>query len=343
MRYAVATLRANTRLFNRKRICQYPQFNPRTPRGFHSLTCRYYSHEDTGPHTSDPRLEELGKVIEDEYAVIRDNYATPKHTIILAHGLLGFDELRLAGPYFPGVQYWRGIKEALSVKGIEVITATVPPSGSIEARAEELARDIAAGARGKAVNIIAHSMSGLDSRYMISHLRPKDFKVLSLTTIATPHRGSAVADYILHQIGDERLAQLYYALEQMKCETDAFSQLTQEYMEKTFNPTTPDVKSVRYFSYGASMQPSLWSIFRLSHRYLEQVEGHNDGLVSVASSRWGGDDSYKGTLMGVSHLDLINWTNRLKWLVGDITGNRRRFNAIAFYLAIADMLAKEGL
>ncbi|KAF5866773.1 hypothetical protein ETB97_009931 [Aspergillus alliaceus] len=300
MRYAVATLRANTRLFNRKRICQY------------------YPHEDTGPHTSDPRLEELGKVIEDEYAVIRDNYATPKHTIILAHGLLGFDELRLAGPYFPGVQYWRGIKEALSVKGIEVITATVPPSGSIEARAEELARDIAAGARGKAVNIIA----GLDSRYMISHLRPKDFKVLSLTTIATPHRGSAVADYILHQIGDERLAQLYYALEQMKCETDAFSQLTQEYMEKTFNPTTPDVKSVRY---------------------LEQVEGHNDGLVSVASSRWGGDDSYKGTLMGVSHLDLINWTNRLKWLVGDITGNRRRFNAIAFYLAIADMLAKEGL
>lgn len=64
--------------------------------------------------------------------------------------------MRLAGPYFPGVQYWRGIREALSVKGIEVITATVPPSGSIEARAEELAKDIAAGAQGKAVNIIAY-------------------------------------------------------------------------------------------------------------------------------------------------------------------------------------------
>lgn len=42
------------------------------------------------------------------------------------------------------------------MKGIEVITATVPPSGSIEARAEELAKDIAAGAQGKAVNIIAY-------------------------------------------------------------------------------------------------------------------------------------------------------------------------------------------
>jgi hypothetical protein len=30
---------------------------------------------------------------------------------------------------------------------------------------------------------------GLDARYMISRLRPKKFKVLSLTTIATPHRG----------------------------------------------------------------------------------------------------------------------------------------------------------
>lgn len=80
---------------------------------------------------------------------------TPKHPIVLAHGLLGFDELRLAGPLLPGVKYWRGIKEALSVKGIQVITATVPPSGSIEERAEELAKDIAVGARGQNVNIIA--------------------------------------------------------------------------------------------------------------------------------------------------------------------------------------------
>lgn len=80
----------------------------------------------------------------------------PKHPIVLAHGLLGFDELRLAGPYLPGVQYWRGIREALTARGVEVITATVPPSASIEQRAEELARDIEAGAKGKDVNIIAY-------------------------------------------------------------------------------------------------------------------------------------------------------------------------------------------
>ncbi|GLA80826.1 hypothetical protein AtubIFM56815_004457 [Aspergillus tubingensis] len=251
----------------------------------------------------------------------------PKHAVVLAHGLLGFAELRLAGRYLPGVQYWRGIKEALSMQGVRVITATVPPSASIEMRAEELARDIAAGAPGEHVNIIAHSM-------------PTDFKVKSLTTIATPHRGSAVADFALKQIGDDRLAQLYYALDRLKVETGAFAQLTRDYMTNTFNPATPDIEDVRYFSYGAAMQPSFWSVFRLSHRLLEQIEGYNDGLVSVASSKWG---AYKGTLEGVSHLDLINWSNRLKWLAGEITGNRQRFNAIAFYLDIADMLAKEGL
>ena len=79
---------------------------------------------------------------------------TPKHPIILAHGLFGFDELHLLGGQLPGIQYWRGITEALAARGVEVITATVPPSGSIEARAEKLAECIQRDAHGKSVNII---------------------------------------------------------------------------------------------------------------------------------------------------------------------------------------------
>lgn len=43
--------------------------------------------------------------------------------------------------------------------------------------------------------------SGLDARYMISQLKPENVKVLSLTTIATPHRGSAFADHVFERIG----------------------------------------------------------------------------------------------------------------------------------------------
>ncbi|KAJ5782122.1 hypothetical protein N7457_003896 [Penicillium paradoxum] len=331
MKYAIPTQNAckwSSMTFSTYRQSVYSSPN----RWYHASPCR-------ARPILEPRLEDHGRVIYDEYSIVRDTYAAPKYPIVLAHGLLGFDELHLAGRYLPGVQYWRGIKEALTARGVEVITATVPPSGSIEERAAELARDIEAGARGKDVNIIA----GLDSRYMISHIRPEKFKVLSLTTIASPHQGSSVADYIFDQIGTDLLPQIYYALNRLNVETGAFEQLTRKYMTETFNPNTPDVEDVRYFSYGAAMEPSIWSAFRLSHRVLAEIEGPNDGLVSVASSRWGGDAGYKGTLMGVSHLDLINWTNRLKWLAGRVTGNKRKFNAIAFYLDIADMLAKEGL
>ncbi len=80
---------------------------------------------------------------------------TPKNPIVLAHGLLGFDELHLAGKLLPGVHYWRGITEVLASKGIEVITASVPSSASIEQRAAKLGQDINKKAGGRSVNIIA--------------------------------------------------------------------------------------------------------------------------------------------------------------------------------------------
>ncbi|KAI9730736.1 MAG: hypothetical protein M1834_005705 [Cirrosporium novae-zelandiae] len=265
----------------------------------------------------EPRLETFGRLIEDDYAIIREKYATPKHPVVLAHGLFGFDILYPAGKILPGVRYWRGISEALQANGIEVIEGSVPPSATIEERAQELRNDIAEKAAGKAVNIIA----GLDSRYMISRLKPPDVKVLSLTTIATPHRGSAFADYCFEQIGTEMLPRVYKLLERAGIDTGAFSQLTRDYMQNNFNPQTPNDPDVRYFSYGATFSPSLWSSFRQSHQIMTREEGPNDGLVSVSSSHWG---DYKGTLMGVSHMDLINWTNRLKWIAWEMTGKKRK-------------------
>ncbi|CAK1357449.1 Lipase 2 [Cercospora beticola] len=301
-------------------------------------------------NTSDPRItnvedqkksinDEKGEIIEDEFAVLRTSYDAPKHPIILAHGLLGFDELRPLGHAIPirGIEYWYGIKEALAAKNVEVITASVPPSGRIEVRAQRLAESIERQAGGKAVNIIA----GLDARHMVSRLKPANVKVLSLTTVATPHRGSSFADYMFERIGYTNVPKLYKVLEFFGMETGAFRQLTLKYMAESFNPRTPDLEGVKYYSYGAAFQPHFTSVFRKSHNVIEPVEGQNDGMVSVESSKWG---TYKGTLNHVSHLDLINWTNRLRWYFWQLTGKKKKnFNAIAFYLSIADMLAKEGL
>ena len=298
-------------------------------------------------HSGHRLQQERGRAVEDAldpritdtYASIRMSCQTPKNPIVLAHGLLGFDELHLVGNLLPGVQYWRGITEALTANGATVITASVPASATIEERAAKLGKDIEAQANGQSVNIIAHSMGGLDARYMVSRLRPPGVNVLSLTTIATPHRGSAFADYIFDQIGPVRLPKVYRALQNMKLETGAFSQLTRKYLTEDFNPRTPDSADVQYYSYGATSNPAPWSAFRQSHRIVEKEEGPNDGLVSVASSRWG---QYMGTLVDVSHLDLINWTNRLRWAVWEMVGNKRNFNAVALYMDIGDMLAKKG-
>ncbi|KAL2264442.1 hypothetical protein VTK26DRAFT_7 [Humicola hyalothermophila] len=292
---------------------------------------------------TDARIKGLGKAIADEYAMLRESYDTPKHPIVLAHGLLGFAELKLAGSYLPSISYWRGIKEALTAHHAEVITASVPPSSSIEKRAAKLAEDIAAQAKGKSVNIIAHSMGGLDARYMISRLQPSGVDVKSLITVATPHHGSSFADYLLDSIGPQHLPRLYALWERTTgWEPSAFAQLTTKYMTEEFNPKTPDDPAVRYFAYGAMVKekPPLLSPFRLSHAVIEEAEGPNDGLVSVYSSKWG---TYKGALLGVNHLDLINWSNRLRFTVQTWMGRPPSFNAVAFYLDIGDMLAKEGL
>jgi triacylglycerol lipase len=177
---------------------------------------------------------------------------TPKLPIVLAHGLLGFAELRLIPDLLPAVHYWRGITEALKANGVHVITTTVPPSASIEQRAEKLAREIESAAAGRQVNIVAHSMGGLDARYMISHLRPANVTVRSLVTVAAPHHGSSFADFVLGEIGPDNLPRIYKLIEHTGMETGAFEQLTTTYLANDFNPKTPDDPAVRYYSYGAS-------------------------------------------------------------------------------------------
>lgn len=326
------------------RALHYSRFTPARCKSkpHHEPRIRHFS--SFPQRLSDPRIEDLGPEITDTFSALRASYSMPRHPIVLAHGLLGFNELTPI-PFLPSIQYWHGIKDALEGQGARVLCAEVPPSSSIEDRARKLKGDIegAFGSQeGQKVNVIAHSMGGLDSRYMISRDTPKGVDVASLVTVATPHRGSYFADILLDEAGGGpiHLPKLYGLISSLGLGTEAFSQLTQTYLSQNFNPSVPDVPSTSYYSYGATCSiPPLLSPFRQSWKVLEEKEGKNDGLVSVSSSRWG---EYKGTLVGVSHLDLINWSNEIRWRFREVMGMRRLFNAVAFYLGVADMLAKEG-
>jgi triacylglycerol lipase len=250
--------------------------------------------------------DDQGQTAEEEEAKHHIKYRTPQHPMVFCHGLLGFDYL---GPdAVPALQisHWRGIREVLEANGVEVMIARVPATSSIKDRATILHGLIADKYPGRTVNLVAHSMGGLDCRYLISELAGDDFSVASLTTISTPHRGSPFADYVIDSvIGRDRLPQLLGMMEAMRLpETSgdgtALAALGTRAMAE-FNMQIVDDPDVKYYSWGASFEPGLLDTFRWPWSVIMAKEGPNDGMVSVASARWG---EYRGTLLGVNHLDL---------------------------------------
>jgi len=117
---------------------------------------------------------------------------------------------------------------------------------------------------------------------MLSILKPTEFQVKSLTTIATPHRypskaenvhirGSAFADYVLSYFVSPHPTSptptpnppaFFRFLQSIGIETAAFEELTTTHM-KTFNSYVQNNPDVRYYSFGASFTPTWGSVFEL--------------------------------------------------------------------------------
>ncbi|KAK6340465.1 hypothetical protein TWF730_002216 [Orbilia blumenaviensis] len=73
----------------------------------------------------DPRIKAIGKIIEDDFVTLREQYNTPKNPMVLSHGLFGFDTLQLLPwSFVPPLRYWKGINEALRANGCQVIVTT---------------------------------------------------------------------------------------------------------------------------------------------------------------------------------------------------------------------------
>src|SRR5436190_23024830 len=106
--------------------------------------------------------------------------------IVLVHGLLGFGRVRI-GPWVIAT-YFRGLPEALEQAGNRVLVPSLSMTGGVAERARQLKAYLDREAPNEPVHLFGHSMGGLDSRYLITHLGMSDC-VLSLTTLGTPHRG----------------------------------------------------------------------------------------------------------------------------------------------------------
>jgi len=200
-----------------------------------------------------------------------------RHPVVLAHGMLGFDEIAVAGRRH---HYFRKITDGLHGLGTQFHTPRVPPTAPVAVRAEQL-RTLVDQLPGERVNVIAHSMGGLDARYAISRLGLSD-RVASLVTIGTPHFGTPLADLgagLVPGTVSRALSRVF--------DVRALHDLTTEALDR-FNREVPDAPRVAYCSVVArsslaSTNPLLWP----SHAFLTARAGANDGLVPAASQGWG--------------------------------------------------------
>ena len=182
-----------------------------------------------------------------------------------------------------GHDYFRGLAAIYPAE--TTLFARVSALGSVEMRAAELARAIAAKFPAGEVHVVAHSMGGLDTRCLLAQDMEglaSGGRVVSLSTISTPHHGSPLANLVLGGL---------YAVElPFRSILAEFPALTGQVVADLSTEGAPGFKEkdpvagVKYFCYAGKTVES--ELLHPLHFYINAREGENDGVVSVASATW---------------------------------------------------------
>ena len=229
--------------------------------------------------------------------------------VVFVHGFGGFGELRL-GP--ARAAYFRGVRERLHARGIRAAFAELPAVAPIAIRGAALARfldelgDID-------LHLVFHSMGGLDARWVVKNASPSN--VRSLVTIATPHRGTPLADLGSVVLGrrppkddGRRLLATLAA---------SVSDLTRVYLAEQGDAPIAGMTCASVLVEPKEGARGVRPLFRPTHRLIEALEGANDGVVPVRSQAWA---DVLGTV-DADHCGVLGWTPS--------------FDAASFYGALA--------
>ncbi|MGL6074155.1 MAG: esterase/lipase family protein [Fimbriiglobus sp.] len=215
--------------------------------------------------------------------------------IVLVHGL--------TNPRNPGErEFFPGLSTFLRSAGYAVLSPRLPTEMAMANRVEFLARAIRARFGSQPVHLVAHSLGGLDARYLVSRLG-FDKQARSLITVGTPHLGTSFADWVLKLTPHW----LRVALSTWKVPYQAIRELTTEAAHR-FWDSTPDVPGLKTVSVAGDCPRSWLGVeWKFPAWLVAQAEGPNDGIVSVASAKWG----QRQEIWLGDHLNIVNRPNRI--------------------------------
>ena len=238
-----------------------------------------------------------------------DGDCATRFPIVLIHGA-GFRDLK-----WP--VYWGRIPGELEKRGARSYYGLQDSWADVETNARTIVSRIDAilsETGAPKVNLIAHSKGGLEARMAASSLG-YGTRIASITTVATPHRGSKTVDRLM-KLPRSLFSLAAFAVNNwIRIVGDSrpdFLKVCEDFttaaMER-FNRDNPDVPGVFYQSVACVMSRPLSDInLSTANCVLNRIEGPNDGLVSVESASWGNNVRVlrSGVLRGISHLDAID-------------------------------------
>lgn len=292
----------------------------------------------------------------------------PPYPVVLVHGFFGFDELA----ELDAATYFYGVVDRLAEDGeLEVHTPALDPFNDSTTRGMQLLAHVEAilAESGHAkVNLVGHSQGGLDAR-VVASLRPE--LVASVTTIATPHHGTPIADIVLGTVSDpsaQALADelalllggaLWSELDENSSVSTALAQLGSAGIAE-FNATYPDAPGVVYRSLAGRSSlagsgsacavddaPTWISAYDDARDPIDPAlsvaaavlvgdvldPAPNDGLVRAIDARWG---DFRGCVPA-DHLDEVGQ------LFGDAPGVLNPWDHLELYAALVAELRTDGL
>jgi len=248
-------------------------------------------------------------------------------------------------------RYWGRIPRVLQENGAKVFFGNTEAYASVGTNAAILVDSIEkvlAETGAEKANIIAHSKGGIDARYAISSLGLAE-KTASLSTIATPHRGSKSLDFFCKFPKFLRKIICFFKNIRYRLAGDKkpdVYKVTQELSTKgmlPFNQENPDAEDVYYQSFTSLMKHAGSDVFLcVPYCIIKIIEGENDGMVTPSSAEWA---NYRGivdspTKRGISHDNMVD---RRRRRLTKKTAEGKYSDITDFYVEMIEGLKARGL